>query len=291
MNRRSTRTVPRKKAAAATEPGELLASDAALQVWCAAAPPGQPVALDTEFVGERTYYPRLELLQIKAGDRIALVDVPACRDWTHLAAWLADGDRLKILHAAESDLPLLFRLTGIWAAPVFDTQLAAAFLGHGAQISLTNLIKSQVRVDVGSHQTTSDWSQRPLSAAQLDYAADDVRYLPRLQAQLEEALRRANRWAWYEEEQRARLAQMMAQEEDPLDVMYKRVRGWQALKPRDLAVLRELAAWREGVSRTKDLPRRRLVSDEGLIELARHQPESRQAALGLRRVYPNQITR
>ena len=142
---------------------------AAVARWGGAA----AIAVDTEFVFERTYRPRLGIIQLAAGDEIALVDAVRLRDLSPLAAVLGGGPR-KILHSGSGDLPILRRATGAAVGPVFDTQIAAAFAGLGTGLSYAALVKTLFGIELAKHETRTDWLRRPLSADQLRYAAEDV---------------------------------------------------------------------------------------------------------------------
>src|SRR5687768_17134039 len=158
------------------------------------------LALDTEFVRERTYYPRLCLIQAAASGDIALVDALAIADGGALAPLLTDSTRLKLLNAARQDIEALLPVTGIPLAPVFDTQQAAALLGFPAQVGYAELARPLLGIELAKGHARTDWARRPLSAEQLAYAADDVRYLPALVQSLESRLDAAGRRAWLAQE-------------------------------------------------------------------------------------------
>ena len=178
------------------EPAELTGRVAA---W----PGGRPLALDTEFVRERTYYPRLCLIQAAAAGDVALVDALAIPDGGALAPLLDGPGAAKLLHAARQDIEALLPLTGVPLAPVFDTQQAAALLGFPAQVGYADLVRQLLGIELAKGHARTDWARRPLSAEQLAYAADDVRYLPALAAALEERLDAAGRRGWLDEESAA----------------------------------------------------------------------------------------
>ncbi len=245
---------------------------------------GSWLALDTEFIGEKYYLPRLEVLQIASADRILIVDVPRAGDLAALRPILASEDIQKVFHAGSQDVELLRRATGVAAANVFDTQLAAAFLGHGLQISLVNLAQSVAGVRMDGRHTTSDWSARPLSREQIEYAARDVAWLGAIRDRLRADLQGRGRLAWFLEEQARRTADAANVAEVPDDEQYLRVRSGKPLHPREQAILRELAKWREETARRLDVPRRVCFPDEGLIELAIHQPTSREEMAALRKL-------
>lgn len=264
-------------------PYRLIETQADFAAACADLARSPWVAVDTEFVGERTYYPRLELLQLFAGDVVYLVDARGVRDWAPLAPILTGSTHEVLMHAAAMDLDIVQRILGDFPRRLFDSQLAAAFLGYGLQISLTNLVRSIAGRSLDDKQT-SDWSHRPLRPDQLAYAADDVWYLPVLRDAMLKELDRTGRRAWYEGEQAARIAERAAYEEPADTERWRRVKVSSGMSSRELAILRELAAWRESSARSLDIPRRTLMPDEGLVELARQQPRTREAMSKLRRV-------
>lgn len=250
------------------------------------------LAIDTEFVGEKSYWPRLEVIQFAAGDRIYIIDAVAVRDLSALSPVLASETVMKIFHAADSDLRILERATGVRPAPMFDTQVAASLLGYGAQISLVNLVRELLGVRLSGKQTTSDWSQRPLTKEQLSYAADDVAHLAAVYTKLQAELVQAGRWSWYEDEQRERLEHSYGDNnDDSPEEAHRRVKNWMSLSPRELAILRELAIWREKTAQERDLPRRSILSDEAMVELARFQPATREKAKQIRAANVGQILR
>lgn len=231
-------------------------------------------ALDTEFVWERTYYARLGLVQIGMGrDSCHLVDTVDIDDLTPLGELLSSPDVVKILHDAGQDLTILRRATGAYPKNIFDTRLASGFVGLSSTLSLGDVVSATTGVQLAKTEARTDWIRRPLSERQIEYALDDVRYLPDAR---DELLRRAEalgRVEWMAEE----LAQYDAPEqyEDPDErTQYLRVKGHGKRRGRELIVLRELAAWRESEARRRNRPRGHIVSDELLVTLARRLPAS-----------------
>ncbi|MDQ7010210.1 MAG: ribonuclease D [Mariprofundaceae bacterium] len=225
------------------------------------------LAVDTEFHRENTYYPRFALLQVASRDACYLIDPLALSDLSAIWDVLCDAHILKIFHAARQDLEIILSEAGRLPLPLFDTQIAAALLGFGQQIGFGNLTQRILKKSLPKMESLSDWMARPLNRKQCEYAADDVIYLLPIHRHLEELLAARNRTDWLDEEQAALC--------DPegydttLDTVFWRVKGVTRLKPRQLAVLRELAAWRETTAQAKDIPRRRIVADEPLFEMAR----------------------
>ncbi len=225
------------------------------------------IALDTEFVFERTFRPRLGLIQIAAGGEIALVDTVRIADLTPLAALLqAPGGRV-IVHSGSGDVPILRRAIGVSPQPLFDTQIAAAFVGLGPSLSYAALIRELFGVELPKHETRTDWLRRPLSPAQLRYAAEDVEQLEAAASELDRRLRDLGRLEWALEDS----AELSLLESDAADasLAWRRVRGLDRLPPHGRAVARALAAWREAEAERLDLARPFLLRDETLLALAR----------------------
>lgn len=232
------------------------------------------LALDTEFVWDRTYYARLGLLQIGLTDGTCfLVDAVAIQDLAPLGGMLTDARIVKILHDAPQDLMILRRATGAAARNVFDTRLAAGFAGFPSTISLGNLLSELVDVHLAKAHTRADWIARPLAPEVLEYAADDVRYLPQVASLLRNRAHEAGVEAWLADELAALDASALYEEKAP-DEAYLRIRAAASLSRRQLAVLRELAAWREQTARDVDLPRRWLLEDGELVAIAAGMPRS-----------------
>ncbi|MEO8377935.1 MAG: ribonuclease D, partial [Candidatus Sumerlaeota bacterium] len=179
---------------------QYIQSDAALAAACSKLAGADRLAVDTEFIGEKYYYAKLELLQICGGAEAFLIDVPSIGDLTPLAKVIGNRSVLKLFHASSQDLVILRRVLGIDSLPLFDTQIAASLLGYGAQISLANLVREIVGVDVSSRHTTSDWSHRPLTDDQLAYAANDVLYLHAIHEKLSAELQKRGRATWMDGE-------------------------------------------------------------------------------------------
>ena len=248
------------------------------------------VTLDTEFIREKTYYPRLCLIQIGSADTLACIDPLAIDDLQPFFTWLQDPKRVKVLHAAWQDMEIFHYLgNGKLPTPLFDTQIAAAVLGMGDQLGYGRLVESLLGVSLDKSQSRTDWSRRPLSKAQLEYAIDDVCYLRDVYLQLQGQLEKLGRMKWLEKPFQ-KLADPHTYTIDPR-TSWEKVKGLQILKPQQLAVLRELAAWREQRALHKDLPRRWLLSDEILLDMARMQPDSPAALRHIRGLSDEQIER
>jgi ribonuclease D len=234
---------------------------------------GQPVlALDTEFLREKTYYAQLCLLQIAAEDLIACVDPLALADLGPLLEIIYDPTVTKVMHSARQDLDILFDLRGALPRPLFDTQIAATLLGYGDQLGYAALVKDLQGVELDKAHTRTDWSQRPLDDAQLHYAADDVRYLLPIYQQQRARLEAMGRLAWLQKDFDELTDPALYA--PPESELWKRVRGTQKLRGRQLAILQGLAAWREQQARRSNRPRRWVLKDEVMVDLARRGPET-----------------
>ncbi len=238
------------------------------------------VAIDTEFMREKTYHPQLCLIQLATLEHIGCVDPLALADLSRLITLLNDPGVLKVFHAASQDMEVLYHVTGKVPAPVFDTQIAASLLGHGEQIGYANLVQNVLNHELDKTQARTDWSRRPLQTAQLVYARDDVRYLAQMFVLLREELSDAGRLEWLQPEMDA-LSRPENYRPDP-EGAWRRVGGHKRMKSKELAVLRELAAWRENEALALDRPRRWILSDDVLVAVARARPSDRRTLQDLR---------
>lgn len=241
------------------------------------------VAVDTEFMRERTYYARLCLVQLGTAEESFVVDAVALEGKLEPLARLLTAPRVvKVVHAGSQDVEILLRATGSTVAPVFDTQIAATLAGFSVQVGYAQLVKDLLGVHVDKSDTFTDWAARPLTPEQVEYAEADVRYLPQVYERLYERLEREGRLAWLAEDFE-RLADPQTYEVDPRE-QYHRVKRASSLDRRSLAVLRELAAWREAEAQRRNTPKRWLISDESLVEIARRTPGSVAELSGIRGV-------
>jgi ribonuclease D len=230
------------------------------------------LAVDTEFVWERTFYAQLGLIQLGTQDGTCfLIDPVALTDLSPLGELLANPAIVKILHDAPQDLMILRRATGAVPQTIFDTRLAAGFAGLSSETSLQNLLINLLGIELPKGHTRANWIARPLSGEQLEYAADDVRHLPRAAALLREKARESGVEAWLDEELQLLNAPSLTEESSARDA-YRRIRGSGRLSPRSLSVLRELAAWREEEAKNVDLPRQHVVEDSELLSIAFNLP-------------------
>lgn len=240
------------------------------------------IALDTEFMRESTYYPGLCLIQAAADDGCIVIDPLALEDLQPLWQFLADRKRVKVLHAARQDLEVLSQSMSRpleadslpIPGPIFDTQIAAALLGSPAQVGYGNLVTERLGHTLPKGQTRTNWAQRPLTREQLEYAADDVRYLAPLYLNLRDALQSAGRLHWLDEDTQE-LEDRSLYRVEP-DAAWRRLKGLDRLRPEQRATAKLLAGWREARAMLKDKPRGWILADESLREIIERLPQSMQ---------------
>lgn len=243
------------------------------------------LAIDTEFLREKTYFAKLCLIQIEANGHRACIDPIAIDDLSAFAELMHNPNIVKVLHAAHQDLEILLQLTGKVPAPIFDTQVAASVLGIGDQMGYARLVESMLGVSLAKTQSRTDWSKRPLRDAQLEYAIDDVRYLAQIYPMMIDQLETQNRLSWLDND--------FAKATNPetyaanADERWKKVKGNQVLKRPQLAILRELAAWREEKAEKSDRPRKWILSDDILLDMARQQPTTAETIKEIRGINPD----
>ncbi|GFM54298.1 ribonuclease D [Pseudomonas capsici] len=244
------------------------------------------VALDTEFMRVDTFYPIAALLQIGDGSSAWLIDPLLISDWTPLSALLENTDVIKVVHACSEDLEVLLRLTGSLPAPLFDTQLAAAYLNIGFSMGYSRLVQEVLNIDLPKGETRSDWLQRPLSETQISYAAEDAVHLAELFGLLRPRLS-DEKYLWVLEDG-AELVANLRRETDPYEIYRDAKLAWK-LSRAQLAVLRELCAWREIQARSRNLPRNRIVREHSLWPLARTQPDNLSALARIEDMHPRTV--
>ena len=247
------------------------------------------IVIDTEFIREKTYYPQLCLIQIAAGEHLACIDPIALKDLSPLYVIFNDPNIVKVFHAAQQDLEILYYDSGKVPAPIFDTQPAASILGIGDQIGYAGLVENLLGVSLAKAESRTDWSRRPLSKAQLEYAIDDVRYLQKLYPVVLEKLKKGDRLNWPNRD----FQKLTDPETYQLNARtrWQKVKGLQNLKSPQLSILRELAAWREEEASDRNRPRRWIIGDEVLVDLARIQPTDIDGIAAIRGVNSDQAKR
>lgn len=246
------------------------------------------IAIDTEFLRERTYNARLCLVQLGIGDDQYCIDVLALSDLSCLADMLADPKILKLFHAARQDMEVLYQSFGVMPKPIFDTQLAAAFCGMDMQIGYGSLVQDRLGVALPKSQARTDWTRRPLSDDQLKYAADDVAYLESLYQLGLAELEKQGKLAWYEQEIEE-FYDVGKYVIDPADA-YRRLSGG-GLNKSQQYTLQALAAWREDIAQKRDIPRSWVLRDEKLFDLAVKRPKTEQAVRDLGVFGKNSVNR
>jgi ribonuclease D len=260
--------------------------DASLAAHCAEWQSLPYVAVDTEFMRVDTFYPIAGLIQIGDGARAYLIDPLTIDQWRPLAALLENPAVVKVLHACSEDLEVLLRLTGSLPLPLFDTQLAAAYLNLGFSMGYSRLVQEVLGLELPKGETRSDWLQRPLSDTQISYAAEDAVHLAEVYERLRPRLA-AERVEWVLEDG-AELVAQLRREVDPNELYREAKLAWK-LAPAQLAVLRELCAWREREARARDVPRNRIVREHALWPLAKTQPDNLQALARIEDMHPRTV--
>ena len=228
------------------------------------------VALDTEFMRSRTFFPQPALVQVGDGEHCYLIDNLAINDLQPLRDLLLDTRVTKIMHSCSEDLETLERLLDAIPAPIFDTQIAAAISGMGAGLGYAATVKEILNIDLPKSETRSDWLQRPLSEAQKNYAALDVAWLPHVYAVLLKRLREQNRQDWLYEDCEALVT--AARNPQPPELYYQKVKGAWRLRGKNLAALQDICAWREREARLRDMPRNHLLKEGVCLSLAQKLP-------------------
>lgn len=240
--------------------------------FCASLATAAYVTVDTEFMRETTYWPKVCLIQVGGPDEARVIDPLAeGLDLEPLFALLRNKAVLKVFHAARQDLEIFTKLMGEVPAPLFDSQVAAMVCGFGDQVSYEQLVAKLAGAQVDKSSRFTDWARRPLTEKQVRYALGDVTYLRKIYEKLNAKLQKSGRTEW--------LADEMAILADPATYEVVPENAWKRLKPRTtkgeyLAVLQAAAAWREVEARNRDIPRQRIVRDETLMEIAAHPPKS-----------------
>ena len=240
------------------------------------------VTVDTEFHRETTFWPVLCLVQLATDEEAVAIDALAPGiDLSPLFALMANPRVLKVFHAARQDVEIFWKLAGVVPAPMFDTQVAAMVCGYGEQVSYSELVRSLTNATVDKSSRFTDWQRRPLAQAQIDYAIGDVTHLRDVYRTLERKLLAARRREWLDDEMKILTAEDTYAQ--PPERAWERFQG-KARKPRDLAVLMELCAWREREAQTRDVPRARVLKDDALVEIAYAAPKTAEELGGLRAV-------
>lgn len=261
---------------------EIIDTTEALQAACTTLAKGPYLTIDTEFLRETTFWPELCLIQM-AGPESAVIIDPLAKgiDLAPFFALMADASVVKVFHAARQDIEIIFHLGGLIPHPIFDTQVAAMVCGFGDSVSYDQLVSRIKGEHIDKSSRFTDWSRRPLSEKQLDYALADVTHLRDVYQHLSAELEREGRSGWLSEE----MAVLEARETYDMhpDDAWQRLK-MRVKKPVELAVLQRLAAWREREARSRNVPRGRILKDDALYEIAQQQPKDAEALSRLRTI-------
>ncbi len=250
----------------------LIADSRELAAFCERQAHAEFIASDTEFMRDTTYWPLLCVVQIAGPDEAAAIDMLADGlDPAPLFALLTDSQILKVFHSARQDMEIFFYLLGRLPGPIFDSQVAAMVCGFGDSVAYQTLARRLAGARIDKSSRFADWSHRPLTQRQIDYALADVTHLRPIYEKLRKKLKHNGRETWLSEE--------MAVLTDPDTYRLDPARAWRRLKPRStdrafLAVLQALAAWREREAQRRDTPRNRVIRDQQLLDIAAHKPEA-----------------
>ena len=260
----------------------MIETTAALEEACLKLAQSDFITIDTEFLRETTFWPELCLIQMASPDVEVIVD-PLAKglDLSPFFALMADTSVIKVFHAARQDIEIIFHLGNLIPHPIFDTQVAAMVCGFGDSVSYDQLVQKVKNVHIDKTSRFTDWSRRPLSEKQLDYALADVTHLRDVYLKLKEELDREGRAGWLTEEM-AILESRETYDLHPDD-------AWQRLKmrlrkPQELAVMQYVAAWREREARSRNVPRSRVLKDDAIYEIAQQQPKDTEALSRLRTI-------
>ncbi len=233
------------------------------------------IALDTEFLREKTYYPKLCLLQVATPNNVACIDPLALVELAPLLDILFDEGITKVMHSGRQDMEIFYHLAGELPSPVFDTQIAALMLGYPEQVGYANLVKGELGIELDKLHTRADWTLRPLSADQIQYAADDVIYLVEIYQRLCKRLAELGRRDWLLEDFQ-HLTDADLYNNPPADA-WQKVKGGNRLRGDSLSIMQALAGWREQVAQHKNRPKGWILRDDTLIDISRHRPATVEA--------------
>ncbi len=260
----------------------MIETTAALADACKELAKSEFVTIDTEFLRETTFWPQLCLVQMASPTLEVLVDPMAKGiDLTPLFELMADANVVKVFHAARQDIEIIHHLGGLIPHPIFDTQVAAMVCGFGDSISYDQLVQKTKSVQIDKSSRFTDWSHRPLSEKQLDYALADVTHLRDVYLALKAQLEREGRSSWLKEE----MDILEARETYDMhpDDAWLRLKS-RLRKPTELAILKFVAAWREREARSRNVPRSRVLKDDAIFEIAQQQPKDAEALSRLRTI-------
>ena len=265
-----------------------VASTKELRSLCRQLKSAEMIAYDTEFISEGRYQPELCLIQIAAGELLAIVDPFSISDLTPLWELFCDGKREIIVHACRSEMEFCHRSIGRLPTKLFDVQVAAGFLGNDYPSGFGSLLSSFLRVTLRKTETRTSWNQRPLTPLQVEYALDDVRYLDALCRTIKSQLTKQKRLDWYYEEIEHVKMGLKAYFETPRWQALPKISG---LSPRELAILRELWFWRDSMARQRNIPASRMLRDDLLVELSRRRTSEEKRIAAVRGMQRQDLAR
>ncbi|QUI68314.1 ribonuclease D [Pseudoalteromonas sp. M8] len=268
---------------------QVIESQTALDEFVLSISKAKVLAVDTEFMRRRTLYPEIALLQIFDGNHLALIDPLADMDFSRLWTLFSDTNVLKVLHSPSEDIEVFLKFAGFIPSPIFDTQFALQLLGEGSCIGFANMVKQLRDVDIDKSESRTDWLRRPLTQSQLDYAACDVYHLlpcfETIQARVNE------KQLFNIVLQESELLAQKRSFRQPDEVLYLDVKNVWQLKPRDLATLKELAAWRRAKAEKKNLALNFVLKEHNMVEIAKRRPSSLGSLRNVPGVEPMEVNR
>ena len=265
----------------------IITETTALAAFCERAADFPFLTVDTEFIREKTYWPILCLVQVGTPDEAVAIDALADGiDLQPLFDLLANEDVLKVFHAARQDVEIFVNLSGKVPKPIFDTQIAAMVCGYGDSVGYERLVRDIAKKSIDKTMRFTDWSRRPLGAKQIDYALGDVTHLRKIYTKLADRLEANDRTSW--------LADEMAILTDTATYLIDPQNAWKRLKtrsrkPRYLAAVQAIAAWREQTAQNNNVPRNRVLKDESITEIAAHMPKSVEELMSLRAIARDRV--
>ena len=245
---------------------EHIRDDQHLQTFCDAIGDEPIIGFDTEFVSENRYRPQLCLLQVAAGDHLAIIDTLSVKDLNPFWRLLTDENRISVAHAAREEFLFCFRDLGERPSNLFDLQIAVGMIGGDYPASYGNLVNQFCKIQLGKGETRTDWSRRPLSDRQIQYALQDVIHLETIHGKVSGKLRELGRDKWLVDETSSWLTRLETMETEP---QWRRVSGTSNLSRRALAVVREVFLWRESEAKRKNKSPKRIVPDDLMVEIAK----------------------
>ncbi len=263
----------------------LITTKQELENFCRSVQDSEFLAIDSEFLREHTYYPELCLIQVADQNHAICIDPLLIKDLSPLKELFFSQKSTKVLHACKQDMEIFFQLWGDLPTPIYDTQVAACLLGQQDQIGYAKLVEELLGISLSKSQSRTDWSKRPLSDAQISYALADVVHLAKLYPMQRAKLEELNRLEWLHDDFRL-LSEGSTYTANP-QMMWKKLKNIQKLRPSQLVYAQQLAAWRESTAIKNNKPRRHIVMDEALIDIIKLMPKSVDDLANIRSISPS----